>query len=133
MTGRDRLGGDHDGACRPPSRAPRRRHGVPWFAVGVWLVWRSVHAIVLVALGRVIGFAFGPVLAVARIWRRKRVDLVAVAYLAATILAIALVIVQQSVHTGEPLAFARAQEAAVVGIAVTVALLDRWAAGAFVG
>lgn len=83
-------------------------------AAAVWAdrrgkTWLAFAALVLAGTTRVVGLAAGPALAVARIARMRRVDGVAMAYVAAAPLALAPVVLMQLAQTGDGFAFLRAQ------------------------
>lgn len=85
-------------------------------AVAFWADARSKRATAAVAIvaassTRVVGLLFGPVMAAARIWRLRRVDLTACLYAASSGVALALVAIQQQAQTGDPLTFSQAQGA----------------------
>ena len=72
---------------------------------------RAAALLVLAATSRVVGVLVGPVLAVVRVVRRRRVDRTAIAYVAASAAGFALVLVRQAVEIGDPLGWSKAQEA----------------------
>jgi len=72
---------------------------------------RAAVLLVVAATSRVVGVLVGPVLAAVRVARLRRVDLTAVMYVAASAAGFALVLARQAVEIGEPLGWARAQEA----------------------
>jgi hypothetical protein len=85
-------------------------------ALAFWAEKRSnqagtIVAIFLAGTTRVIGLGLGPVLAIARVIRLKRVDLVAVTYGMTSLVALGLVGLQQHNQTGDALAFSKAQAA----------------------
>ncbi|HXH58272.1 hypothetical protein [Iamia sp.] len=75
---------------------------------------------------RVVGFTVGPALAVARVFRTRRIDRVAVGYVASGAASVATVVLVQHLAVGDGLAFQRAQQAwgrsiSVPGAGVVVA------------
>lgn len=67
--------------------------------------------LVLAGAARTVGVVVGPCLAVARVVRLRRVDAVAVGYVAASLAGLAAVALRQQVELGDPWAWTRAQEA----------------------
>ena len=67
--------------------------------------------LVLAATARVVGVLAGPVLALARIVRLRRVDRTSVLYVASSTLGFALVLLRQWVELGDAFGWAKAQEA----------------------
>jgi hypothetical protein len=85
-------------------------------ALAVWAAHRErtwVAMVAALAAGtiRSIGFALGPILAVARVVQRRRVDRVALGYAASGPLGLALVCLTQARQVGDPFAWAKAQGA----------------------
>lgn len=72
---------------------------------------RAAALLLLSATSRVVGVLVGPVLAVVRIVRLRRVDAVAVLYVVASSIGFALVLARQEAEIGDPLGWSKAQEA----------------------
>ncbi len=84
-------------------------------AGAVWAARRERHALAyplafVAALTRSIGFLLGPILAVARVVRLRRLDGVGVAYACSGPLGLAVVAATQAVQVDDGLAFLRAQK-----------------------
>lgn len=84
-------------------------------AAAVWADKRSkpmaaVAGLVLAGVTRVVGLAVGPVLAVVRVVRLRRIDATSVAYAVSGAVAFAIVGGAQERQTGDALAFVRAQK-----------------------
>lgn len=84
-------------------------------AAAIWAAGRDRHAVGCAAafaagITRSIGFLLGPALAVARCFRLRRVDRVAVAYAASGPVGLGVVAATQAAAVDDPTAFAKAQE-----------------------
>lgn len=91
-------------------------------AGAAWASARGRHGLALpvlalAATSRTVGVVVGPCLAVVRVVRLRRVDLVSVGYVAASAAGLAAVMVRHQVELGDPLAWTRAQEAWGRGLA----------------
>lgn len=72
---------------------------------------RAAALLLVSATSRVVGVLVGPVLALVRVVRLRRVDAVAVLYVAASSVGFALVLARQEAEIGDPLGWSKAQEA----------------------
>lgn len=91
-------------------------------AAAIWAAGRDRHALgcgaaFVAGITRPIGFLLGPVVAVARCVRLRRVDRVAVAYACSGPIGVAVVGAVQAIQLGDAVAFAKAQEAWGRGLA----------------
>jgi len=88
-------------------------------AVGASAAWcsrterhaRAAFLLAVAATSRAVGVLVGPVLAVVRIMRLRRIDRTSIAYVGASTLGFASVVARQAVEIDDPLGWARAQEA----------------------
>lgn len=72
---------------------------------------RAAALLLVAATSRVVGVLVGPVLALVRVVRLRRIDIVAVLYAVASSIGFATVLVRQQVEIGDALGWAKAQEA----------------------
>jgi hypothetical protein len=72
---------------------------------------RAGALLLVAATSRVVGVLVGPVLALVRVVRLRRIDLVAVLYAAASSAGFALVLARQAIEIDDPLGWTKAQEA----------------------
>lgn len=72
---------------------------------------RAGPLLVVAATSRVVGVLVGPVLALVRVARLRRIDRVAVLYVCSSALGFALVLARQAVEIDDPLGWTKAQEA----------------------
>ena len=72
--------------------------------------WVSVPLVFLAGLTRSVGFFFGPVLAICRWWRCRRLDATTVAYLASAAASFAAMLLIMNAVADDPFAFSAAQK-----------------------
>ena len=91
-------------------------------AGAIWAFKSDKHALGAVAAGaaactRLVGVLVGPVLATVRVWRRRRVDGTAIAYVASSAIGLGAVALTQGLQARQPLGFLKAQSAWGRGLA----------------